>query len=295
MDHARRGGRTPGVRGSRLVTEGCSAAFEGGELAKRPKGCEPFASGQSVRGCTSAPSLKGLCCAATRTKLIGRWGGRSKPAPIVLPRRAAHGAHVRGNSSRRPRGKRWGILHLARGTESSKRARRRSRGCARTLYVSFLQKSTGGLGSEKPFPQYVILRKRDGDRGGRGPGLRMYRIVPSRVRCHRRPALTNEALRCEATRGGGSRRRRQTDSRQAGCATPRSYDAGSGGPKGTLGTRGGALAGQVHGAQGAQSPSERTEQRAAHLPSNEGALDREKLRRVTAAGWKRSRRASPNR
>jgi len=35
--------------------------------------------------------------------------------------------------------------------------------------------------------------------------------------------------------------------------------------------------------------------RAAQLPSNEGALDREKLRRVTAAGWKRSRRVSPNR
>jgi hypothetical protein len=54
MDRGRRGGSSPGSRGSGLVTKGCSAAFEGGELAKRPKGCEPFASGQSVRGCTSA-------------------------------------------------------------------------------------------------------------------------------------------------------------------------------------------------------------------------------------------------
>lgn len=35
--------------------------------------------------------------------------------------------------------------------------------------------------------------------------------------------------------------------------------------------------------------------RAAHLLSKEGVLDREKLRRVTAAGWKRSRRILPNR
>lgn len=88
------------------------------------------------------------------------------------------------------------------------RARRRSRGCARTLFVS-LQKSTSGFGSEKPFPQNVIPRKRNGDRGGRGPGLRMYPIVPSRVRCHRRPGFPNEAFRCEATRGEGSRRRHE--------------------------------------------------------------------------------------
>jgi len=83
-----------------------------------------------------------------------------------------------------------------------RRARRRSRGCARTL-MSHLQKSTSGLGSEKPFPQYVVLRKKDGGRGGREPGLRMYSIVPSRVRCHRRPGLSerSSSLRSYAWRG----------------------------------------------------------------------------------------------
>jgi hypothetical protein len=56
MDHARRGGSSPDFRGSRLVTKGCSAAFEGGELARSPKGCESFTSGQSVRGRISAGS-----------------------------------------------------------------------------------------------------------------------------------------------------------------------------------------------------------------------------------------------
>lgn len=88
--------------------------------------------------------------------------------------------------------------------------------------LSHLQKSTGGLGSEKPFPQNVVSRKRDGGRGGRGPGQRMYQsskvasAVPGGAR------FSDEALRCEAVRGEGSRGRRKTEHRKAGCATPRS-------------------------------------------------------------------------
>jgi len=175
----------------------------------------------------------------------------------------------------------------------SRRAWRRSRGCARTLFVS-LQKSIGGFGSEKPFSHYVILRKGDGKRCGREPGLRMYPIVPSRVRCSRRPGFPNEALRCEATRGGGSRRRRKTDSRQAGCATPRLLDAGSEVRKVLRDPRRSSRRANPRGTGCAISTRE-SGRRAAHPPSNEGALDREKLRRVTAAGWKRSRRVSPNR
>jgi len=47
----------------------------------------------------------------------------------------------------------------------------------------------------------------------------------------------------------------KVDSRWTGCATPR--QAGLGRSKERLGTRGGALAGQIHGAQDAQSPLER--------------------------------------
>jgi hypothetical protein len=121
MDRGRRGGSSPGSRGSGLVTKGCSAAFEGGELAKRPKGCEPFASGQPARGCTSA---------------LSRETGAGRPAanpPRVVPltaRRArrvhsgklewANGAQTPGD--RRPRER----------TAVSGRTRRRSRGSART-------------------------------------------------------------------------------------------------------------------------------------------------------------------
>jgi len=93
MGHARRGGSSPGFRGSRLVTKGCSAAFEGGELARRPKGCEPFTSGQSVRGCTSAGSRE-------------TWGSRSgaNPPPVVPSRRAAPGTVSQERAVERWRG-----------------------------------------------------------------------------------------------------------------------------------------------------------------------------------------------
>lgn len=185
MDHARRGGSTPGFRGSRLATEGCSTAFEGGELAKCPKGCEPFTSGQSVRGCTSAwvverSLLHGnveqgrVCCTVTCSKRKKDGLGESEQTRSVrtstarCPRRAHSGKPGRTSVI----GKRRGTLRFARRTES-----RGGRGGdlvdVPVRCMSHLQKSTGGLGSEKPFPQYVVARKRDGGRGGREPGLRM--------------------------------------------------------------------------------------------------------------------------
>jgi len=70
----------------------------------------------------------------------------------------------------------------------------------------------------------------------------------------------NEALRCDAAIGVAERAvgDEKTDSRQAGCATPRR--AGPGCPQGRFGTRGGALAGQIHGVPDAQSPLERAEE-----------------------------------
>jgi len=141
MDHARRDGRTPGVRGSRSVTEGCSAAFEGGELARSPKGCEPFASGQSVRGCTSAWVVE-------RSLLRGNAQHAHKMARAVgaNPLRSCfHGAlptaRVPGVKNRT--GVRdWqtqGDSRPRKGNGVSRRARRRSRGCARTLFVSFAE------------------------------------------------------------------------------------------------------------------------------------------------------------
>jgi hypothetical protein len=52
----------------------------------------------------------------------------------------------------------------------------------------------------------------------------------------------------------------KADSRQAGCATPRFTMPARIAPKGSCGTCGGALAGQIHGVTGAQSPSERAEE-----------------------------------
>lgn len=198
MDHARRGERTPGVRGSRLVTEGCSAAFEGGELAKCPKGCEPFASGQSVRGCTSA-----LVVQRSSNRLIRR-PERSKQtrfdctSTARCPRRA--GPVKAGQAF--VIGKRKGTLRFVRSSESLG-GRGGDLVDVPVRCMSHLQKSTSGLGSEKPFPQYVVFRKKDGGRGGREPGLRMYSIVPSRVRCHRRPGLSerSSSLRSYAWRG----------------------------------------------------------------------------------------------
>lgn len=73
------------------------------------------------------------------------------------------------------------------------------------------------------------------------------------------PFFPDEALRCEATRGEGSRRRRKAESRQAGCATPRRIMPVCGARKGHRGTCGKARK-RIHGVTGAQSPSERAEE-----------------------------------
>jgi len=65
----------------------------------------------------------------------------------------------------------------------------------------------------------------------------------------------NEALRCDAMRGEGSRRRRRDRFPAGGVRN--TTQAGSKRPQGRFGTRGGALAGQIHGAQDPQSPLER--------------------------------------
>lgn len=191
MDRARRGGRTPGIRGSRLVTEGCSAAFEGGELAKRPKGCEPFASGQSARGCTLAGAVERRSRQPEQT----RFGGASHGA---LP--TAH--TVQGNLDEVPAiGKRLGTLRPRKGHGISRRTRRRSRGCARTLYVS-LQKSIGGFGPEKPFPRTYFPERemRDAVDGGLAYGCNQSCKVASAVTGGAHLSARSSSLRSYAWR-----------------------------------------------------------------------------------------------
>jgi len=104
----------------------------------------------------------------------------------------------------------------------------------------------------------------------------------------------NEALRCEAIRGGGSRRRRKDRFPAGGVRNTTLLDAGSDARKGVRDPRRSSRRASPRGSRCA-IPARESGRRATHLLSNEGALDREKLRRVTAAGWKRSWRASPNR
>jgi len=143
----------------------------------------------------------------------------------------------------------------------------------------------------------VISRKRGGGRGGRGPGLRMTNRSKS-FRYSRRRALSNEALHCEATRGEESRRRRKNRSPAGGVRNttqaksrpefPHLKDGEARDPwrssrRASPWGTGCAIVARKGGA------------RAAHLSSNEGAPDREKLHRLTTKGRNRSRRVSPNR
>jgi hypothetical protein len=98
-------------------------------------------------------------------------------------------------------------------------------------------------------------------------------------------AVSYEVSRCEATRGERSRRRRRVEKTAARGAQHHAKRPGANSgftmPKASGGLEPGngcAIAGREAG------------RRAAHLLSREGVLDREKLRRVTAARWKRSRR-----
>lgn len=129
----------------------------------------------------------------------------------------------------------------------SRRARRRSRGCARTLYVSFAEVDRRSWLREALPP--IRSRSKEG-RGSRWTGA-----WPTDVTNRSKSSPLFQAARAFRTKlfaatlcvAEGAVGDTKTDSRQAGCATPRLLDAGSGHPQGWLGTRGGALAGKSTG------------------------------------------------
>jgi len=152
----------------------------------------------------------------------------------------------------------------------SRRARRRSRGCARTLFVSFAEVDRRSWLREALPPIRSLSKEGRGTRWtgawptdviNRSKWRPLFQAAPTF-----RTKLFAAKLRV-AERAVGDRK---TDSRQAGCATPRK--AGPGCSKGQLGTRGGALAEQIHGAQDAQSPLER-------------AAEEQRISRRTKALW----------
>jgi hypothetical protein len=158
---------------------------------------------------------------------------------------------------------------------------------ARTLVVS-LQKSASDSAQRSPSP----IRKRS--QGRLGDAVNGGQVFGCN-RAKSRPALSGRAflvrslsLRRYAWRGKPkATKSRSTVSRGAQHLAGRpGANSGSAAPKAPrcLEPRiGCAIAGREAG------------RRAAHLLSREGVLDREKLRRVTAARWKRSWRCSPNR
>jgi len=66
----------------------------------------------------------------------------------------------------------------------------------------------------------VFSRKRDGGRGGRGPGLRMT-IVPSRSAIQGGARFRTKLFTAKLRVGERAVGDERTDYRQAGCATPR--------------------------------------------------------------------------
>lgn len=124
--------------------------------------------------------------------------------------------------------------------------------------VVSLQKSIGDFGSEKPFSQTYSLERGTGEAvdGGLVYGcIESFQVTSAALGGAR---FSNEAPRCEASRGEESRRRHEVDHQDAWCATSRM--AGPGRPQGELGGRGGAPRERVYEAKGAQSPVERTEE-----------------------------------
>jgi hypothetical protein len=139
----------------------------------------------------------------------------------------------------------------------------------------------------------VVLRKRDGSEWWTGawPTDVFNRSQSRPLFQAARPVRTRlfAAKLCVAEGAVGDEK---IDSRRAGCATPRkparSVRKGGSGPEEELSQA------NPRGT-GCAIPTRKSGRRAAYPSSNEGALDREKLRRVTAARWNRSRRVSPNR
>lgn len=68
---------------------------------------------------------------------------------------------------------------------------------------------------------YVILRKGDGGRGGRGPGLRMYNRAESRPLFYAARAFRTKLSTAKLRVAEGAVGDEKTEHRIAGCATPR--------------------------------------------------------------------------
>jgi len=158
---------------------------------------------------------------------------------------------------------------LRKGRAVVRRTRRQSRGCARTL-LSRCRNRQAARPKEALSPNASASKERTGIavNGGLVCGCTIARSCRARLR----RAPSNEAPHCEATRGGGSRRRRRADHRGPWCAPPTAPAWGktADGASRPLPRVGCAIAGRKAGA------------RAAHPLSNEGIPDCGKSERFTA-------------
>jgi len=124
------------------------------------------------------------------------------------------------------------------------------------------RKSTGGLGSEKPEPPYVVLRKKDG--GSRWTGAWLTNVQSRKVT----PAIQRDAISATklsaalpgVTEGVVSDKRPKTGAHGAQHHAGRPPYNAEGATHRHRRTREDALAGRFFGAQGTQSPSERADQ-----------------------------------
>jgi hypothetical protein len=230
---------------------------------------------------------KGLYCGApkgTRSTPIRRFGRSWQ----TRQGRTSHGAlpTARKLGETRVCVRDWqtqGDSMLRKKNGVSRRAWKRSRGCARTLQDSFAEVDRRSWLREALPPLRSRSKEGPGDAvdGGLAYGCTESFLVESAVPGG--PRQSNEALRCEAKRGGGSRRRRNDrfpaggvrNTTQAGSAN--ALKSGGRDPR-----RSSRRA--IPRATGRAIAARESGRRAAHPLSNEGAPDREKLRRVTAAG-----------
>jgi len=213
-----------------------------------------------------------------------------------LSRRAAPGTVSQAHANERRRGYREsnGIRANVRGSLASqgargfKRARRRSRGSCPYVVVS-LQMSIGGSAQRSPSPQTQTPERACGDAVNGGLAFGCINRAKSRSALSGRALLVRSSLLRSYAWQGEPEATKESSNRSAGCATPREAAWGQ------LGFRGAKAPRSLEPGVGCAIAGREAGGRAAHLVSKEGVLDREKLRRVTAAGWKRSRRCSPNR
>jgi hypothetical protein len=169
MDHARRGGSSPGFRGSRWVTWDARLPSKEGSSQEAQK--------------AASPSLQDSRSVAVPRLAFGkpRVGGRRR----IRFRSCFHGALCTARSSGQPDGrtmrKRLGNACLATSTSS---CGGRGGGLVDVLVrsICLVAEVDKRLGPKKPFLQTHSPFGGGGERGERGPGLRMT-IVQSRVRC----------------------------------------------------------------------------------------------------------------